>query len=148
MVDLLRKISPLMNESVLMKMYQFLVEQEQNTPWYMVVVGIFLVVFAGFTFTGANVIQKHVCDGTLNVWSLFLIRGLTQMPIMATHVLFTKGNFVGPIESRRTILLQGIFGGLLLMAIFVAIQHVPLGNASAIFFTTPGTKSKSNKNWF
>ena len=32
---------------------------------------------------------------------------------------------------------QGTFGGLLLLFIFVAIQHVPLGNASAIFFCTP-----------
>ena len=33
--------------------------------------------------------------------------------------------------------LQGFCGGLLLLSIFVAIQHVPLGNAAAIFFCTP-----------
>ena len=33
--------------------------------------------------------------------------------------------------------LQGFFGGLLILSILVAIQHVPLGNAAAIFFCTP-----------
>ena len=34
-------------------------------------------------------------------------------------------------------LLQGFFGGLLILSVFVAFQHVPLGNASAIFSCTP-----------
>ena len=33
--------------------------------------------------------------------------------------------------------LQGLCGGLLTLSILVAIQHVPLGNAAAIFFCTP-----------
>ena len=103
----------------------------------MTVLGIFLVVFAGCTFTGANVIQKVVCEGKLNLWSLFLIRGMTQMPVMGSAVLWTKTSFLGPKETRYQMFLQGFCGGLLLLAIFVAIQHVPLGNASAIFFCTP-----------
>ena len=34
------------------------------------------------------------------IWSLFLIRGLTQMPVMASHVIWTKTSFIGPKESR------------------------------------------------
>ena len=45
---------------------------------------------------------------------------------------------------RRTIFCLGIFGGLVLLGIFITIQHVPLGNASAIFFSTPGLRSRSN----
>ena len=33
--------------------------------------------------------------------------------------------------------LQGLCGGLLTLSIFVAIQHVPLGNLAAIFSCTP-----------
>ena len=33
--------------------------------------------------------------------------------------------------------LQGFCGGLLILSVFVAFQHVPLGNASAIFSCTP-----------
>ena len=35
------------------------------------------------------------------------------------------------------IVLQGMGGGLLLLFIYMAIQRVPLGNSSAIFFCTP-----------
>lgn len=98
--------------------------------------GIFLVVLAGCAFTAANVIQKHVCS-SLNFWSLFLIRSLTQILIMGTVLTLTRTSFLGPREARLRIFLQGTFGGLLLLAIFVAVKHVPLGNASAIFFCTP-----------
>ena len=87
-----------------MKMHLCVAEEERKIPWYMVVLGVFLVCFAGFTFTGANVIQKVVCQGKLNFWSLFLIRALTQMPIMASHILLTKTSFIGPKESRYTTL--------------------------------------------
>lgn len=110
--------------------------QERPTPWYKVVLGISLVVFAGCVFTCANVIQKIVCP-SLNFWSLFLIRSLTQAPTMAAAILCRKSGFLGPPEARKKIFAQGTFGGLLLLAIFVAIEHVPLGNASAIFFCTP-----------
>lgn len=111
-------------------------EAERPTPWYKVVFGISLVVFAGCVFTCANVIQKIVCP-SLNFWSLFLIRSLTQTPIMGAVILCRKSGFLGPKEARKKIFAQGTFGGLLLLAIFVAIEHVPLGNASAIFFCTP-----------
>lgn len=110
--------------------------EERPTPVYKVVFGILLVIFAGCSFTGANVIQKLICP-QLNFWSLFLIRSLTQMIIMAIHILMTKGQFFGPKEARRKIFAQGSLGGLLLLAIFVAVEHIPLGNASAIFFCTP-----------
>ena len=103
---------------------------------YMRFLGVFLVILAGFAFTAANVIQKIVCP-ELNFWSLFLIRSLTQIPIMATWTFFTKTPWLGPREIRWKIFMQGTFGGLLLLAIFIAVKHVPLGNASAIFFCTP-----------
>lgn len=77
-----------------------LLEEERKTPLYMTVFGIFLVVFAGCTFTGANVIQKIVCEGKLNFWSLFLIRGMTQLPVMGGYTLWTKSSFFGPKEVR------------------------------------------------
>lgn len=105
-------------------------------PWGKFFLGVFLVILAGCSFTAANVIQKIVCP-SLNFWSLFLIRSLTQLAIMGTHLALTKTSILGPKASRVKIFLQGTFGGLLLLAIFVAVKHVPLGNASAIFFCTP-----------
>ena len=83
-----------------MKMHLCVAEEERKIPWYMVVLGVFLVCFAGFTFTGANVIQKVVCGGKLNFWSLFLIRGMTQLPVMGGYTLWTKSSFFGPKEVR------------------------------------------------
>ena len=66
----------------------------------MAVFGILLVIFAGCTYTGANVIQKIVCKEQLNFWSLLLIRALIQMTIMAGHIFLTKSSLTGPKESR------------------------------------------------
>ena len=41
----------------------------------------FVVVLAGCSFTAANVAQKIICP-SLDFWSLFLIRSLTQMIVM------------------------------------------------------------------
>jgi drug/metabolite transporter (DMT)-like permease len=112
------------------------VQPEPEVPWYKVVFGILLVVAAGCSFTAANVVQKIICP-SLNFWSLLLIRSITQMVVMAGHLTITRTNFLGPKESKNKIFLQGVFGGMLLLAIFVAVKHVPLGNASAIFFCTP-----------
>ena len=105
-------------------------------PLYKQVFGIFLVVLAGCAFTCANVIQKHICPD-LNFWSLFLIRSLTQMPVMACHLIWSKtrdkgwtDQMFGPREARCKIAMQGTFGGFLLLAIFVAVKHVPLGTWS------------------
>lgn len=111
-------------------------QHQAAVPWYKVVFGILLVVGAGCSFTAANVIQKIVCP-SLNFWSLLLIRSLTQMAIMGAHLAWTRTYWLGPKEAKNKIFLQGLFGGLLLLAIFVAVKHVPLGNASAIFFCTP-----------
>ena len=78
-----------------------------------------------------------------------LIRSLIQMTIMAVYVIYRGKKFLPPkevsdkdnpnkiIKARRTIFLQGFFGGLLLLAIFVAVKNVPLGDVSAIIFCTP-----------
>ena len=113
-----------------------LVQEPREPARYMRVLGVFLVVLAGFAFTAANVIQKIICP-VLNFWSLFLIRSLTQIPIMAAWTFWTQTPLLGPREIRCKIFMQGFFGGLLLLAIFLAVKHVPLGNASAIFFCTP-----------
>ena len=45
--------------------------------------------------------------------------------------------FLGPSGVRRRTVIQGLLGGILLAAMFIAIKLVPLGNASAIMFCTP-----------
>ena len=44
---------------------------------------------------------------------------------------------LGPAGVRVRTVMQGMLGGLLLLSMFNAIKHVPLGNSSAIMFCTP-----------
>lgn len=104
--------------------------------WSKYLLGVMLVILAGCAFTAANVVQKIVAP-SLDFWSLLLHRSLVQMAIMAGHVACTTRDWLGHPDTRTKVFLQGVFGGLLLLAIFVAVKHVPLGNASAIFFCTP-----------
>ena len=46
-------------------------------------------------------------------------------------------SLLGPAGVRVRTVMQGILGGLLLLSMFNAIKHVPLGNSSAIMFCTP-----------
>jgi drug/metabolite transporter (DMT)-like permease len=62
---------------------------------------------------------------------------MIQMLITGILVKLNKESFFGPKETRIQMILQGFCGGLLILSVFVAFQHVPLGNASAIFSCTP-----------
>ena len=44
---------------------------------------------------------------------------------------------LGPAGVRVRTVMQGMLGGVLLLCMFNAIKHVPLGNSSAIMFCTP-----------
>ena len=59
-----------------------------------------LVVVSGFTSTSAAVIQRIVCHGELNEWSLFLYRGMIQMLITGILVKLRKESLLGPKETR------------------------------------------------
>jgi len=110
---------------------------EENRKKNLGILGFSLVVVSGFTCSSASVIQRIVCHGTLNFWSLFLYRGMIQMLLTGILVIWNNESFWGPKETRFQMFLQGLCGGLLTLSILVAIQHVPLGNAAAIFFCTP-----------
>ncbi len=98
--------------------------------------GYLLVVNAGVLFTLANVIQKIVAP-KLVFWHLLAYRALAQIVVMFADLQFKNVDWRGPEGHRTRITIQGMMGGVLLLSIFVAIKHIPLGNASAIFFCTP-----------
>ncbi len=98
--------------------------------------GYLLVVNAGLLFTLASVIQKIVAP-ELVFWHLLAYRALAQIVIMFADLQLRNVDPRGPSGKRARIACQGLMGGALLLCIFVAITHVPLGSASAIFFCTP-----------
>lgn len=111
---------------------------EENMSAVKTVAGYSLIILAGLFFTTANVIQKIVAP-ELNFWHLLFFRAIVQMVIMAADIFRRRIDIWGRPELyiRIRIFFQGLLGGLLLLCIFVAIKHVPLGNSSAIFFCTP-----------
>ena len=77
--------------------------------------------------------------GDINCWQLLLIRTSLQMAAMLPLMWWTRSYPLGPPDcyTRGKILAQGVLGGLLLLCIFVAVAHLPLGDSTAIFFSSP-----------
>ena len=98
--------------------------------------GYLLIVTAGILFTVANVIQKIVAP-ELVFWHLLVYRAFVQIAVTYAELKWRGVSPLGPREHRWRIVTQGLLGGFLLLCLFIAIKHVPLGSASAIFFCTP-----------
>jgi len=54
----------------------------EDVSIFWIILGIFLVISAGFTFTASNVIQKFYLQ-SLTFWQLLLHRSIVQTSIMA-----------------------------------------------------------------
>lgn len=100
------------------------------------ILAVAMVILAGFTFTGANVLQKKTYPG-LDYLTLLFHRSITQTSLLGLYFLVRKKTILGPEGSRAWLCAQGTIGAMLLICIFVAVRNVPLGSASAIFFCTP-----------
>lgn len=103
------------------------------------VFGIGLVVLAGMTFTGSNVLQNFFVKD-VNFFFLLAVRAIMQLVVTDLDLKCSGNNVFGGetnLKARFKIVLQGLFGGILLLCIFYSVTHIPLGNASAIFFLTP-----------
>jgi hypothetical protein len=109
---------------------------EETIPKYKIVLGYLLVMASGFLFTGANVVQKTF-TGKTNFSNLLLVRSICQITSTGSWIGYSNKSLSGPSEVKTKVIVQTIFGGFLLLAIFIAVKHVPLGNAQAMFSCTP-----------
>lgn len=98
--------------------------------------GYLFIVSAGLLFTAGNVLWKAAAP-ELNFWHMLVYRAAMQVAVMLADLALRRLDPRGPAEHRRRVLLQGGMGGFMLLCIFVAVRHVPLGNCSAIFFCNP-----------
>ena len=108
-----------------------------NAPQPFVYLGFCCAILAGLCFTSSNVMVKYIPD--VNSWQLLFVRCiaqlLTMVPIMycgGHHILGTPD-----FSTRWRIFAQGVLGGMLLLAIFEAVARLPLGDCTAIFFSSP-----------
>lgn len=111
-------------------------KNSEHVPRRYKLLAVAMVIFAGFTFTGANVLQKKTYPG-LDYLTLLFHRSSVQTGMLSIYFLVTRKSILGPDGSRGWLCGQGAIGAVLLICIFVAVRNVPLGSASAIFFCTP-----------
>merc|ERR1711884_243562 len=80
---------------------------------------------------------KYLPD--VNSWQLLFVRCLLQILAMIPIMISTGSHPFGTPDfaTRWRVAAQGILGGFLLLAIFQAVSSLPLGDATAIFFSSP-----------
>jgi len=107
------------------------------TPEPLVYLGYCCAILAGLCFTSSNVMIKYIPE--VNSWQLLLVRCLAQLATMVPIMLLGKHNIFGTPDfaTRWRLVAQGVLGGFLLLGIFVAVARMPLGDCTAIFFSSP-----------
>jgi drug/metabolite transporter (DMT)-like permease len=108
-----------------------------GAPEPFTLLGYAFAVLAGLCFTASNVMVKFV--PFISTWQLLFVRCILQLLVMIPTMFIYKANPMGTpdLATRWRIFAQGILGGFLLLAIFQAVSTLPLGDATAIFFSSP-----------
>jgi len=112
------------------------IEAEQTSDPYECL-GFAFAVLAGICFTSSNVMVKYLVNVTS--WELLFVRCIIQASFMLPLILVHKKSVFGPPDfpTRSRVFAQGVLGGILLLCIFEAVADLPLGDATAIFFSSP-----------
>lgn len=102
-----------------------------------VYLGFACAVLAGICFTSSNVMVKFV--PLISSWQLLFVRCTLQLFAMIPLIWVSGENMFGTPDfaTRWRVAAQGILGGILLLVIFEAVARVPLGDCTAIFFSSP-----------
>ena len=108
-----------------------------NVPQPFVYLGYCCAILAGLCFTSSNVMVKYIPD--VNSWQLLFVRCVSQLLAMFPIMWHGKHSMFGTpdLATRWRIGAQGVLGGILLLCIFVAVARMPLGDCTAIFFSSP-----------
>lgn len=113
---------------------------DEPAPKSYVCLGYTFSIIAGFCFTSCNVGIKFAgISIEVSSWQMLFVRCLSQLIIMVPIMWWTKSNIFGTPDfaTRWRIAAQGIVGGFLLLSIFEAVQRLPIGDCTAIFFSNP-----------
>jgi len=100
-------------------------------------IGLFTTAFAGLCFTSGNTMVKLLPPGSS--YDILLLRSLIQMQLMLPLVIRADSGFYGSEDwsTRWRVVAQGAMGGFLLLSVMQAVSRLPLGDSTAIFFSSP-----------
>ena len=70
---------------------------------------------------------------------MLLVRCIGQSVLMVPLICWTRSPLLATpdLRTRWRLVAQAVLGGLLLLSIFEAVQRLPIGDCTAIFFSTP-----------
>lgn len=110
--------------------------RRETMPQAFVALGFTFAILAGICFTSTNTMIKLVPQ--MNSWHLMLVRCFVQMLCMLPIIWWTKAPMIfRDCATNLKIFAQGSLGGLLLLSLFLAVTNLPLGDATAMFFSSP-----------
>ncbi|XP_023335735.1 solute carrier family 35 member G1 isoform X1 [Eurytemora carolleeae] len=98
--------------------------------------GYFLTLIGGILYTASSALINLVPE--INPWTLIILRCLVQLILMVPVLVWTRTNPLGPSGLRLKIIMQGIVGGVLLLAIYLSINRLPTDVVALFFFSVPG----------
>jgi len=113
---------------------------DEPAPKSYVCLGYTFSIIAGFCFTSCNVGIKFAgISIEVSAWQMLLVRCLSQLILMLPLIWWTKSDIFGAPDfaTRWRIAAQAIVGGFLLLSIFEAVERLPIGDCTAIFFSNP-----------
>ncbi|XP_065336171.1 solute carrier family 35 member G1-like [Cloeon dipterum] len=105
--------------------------QMLKTNWW----AILLTFISGVCFTASTALIKGL--NTIDPMDLLLLRGLIQFVAITPFVIYERKNPFGPPSVRLYLLLQGVIGGLTLVALFFATRRLPLGDSTTVIYSSP-----------
>ena len=75
----------------------------------------------------------------MSAWQMLLVRCLAQSLGMLPIVCWWRVSLLGTPDTatRWRLCAQGVVGGAFLLCIFESVQRLPIGDCTAIFFSTP-----------
>jgi len=109
----------------------------EGTDVRSLLVGGATTAFAGLCFTSANTMVKLLPPGSS--YDILLLRSLIQMQLMLPLVIRADKGFYGAEDwqTKLRVVGQGALGGFLLLSVMQAVSRLPLGDSTAIFFSSP-----------
>jgi len=109
----------------------------ERTDVRSLLIGVATTAFAGLCFTSGNTMVKLLPPGSS--YDILLLRSLIQMQLMLPLVIRADKGFYGSEDwkTRWRVVGQGALGGFLLLSVMQAVSRLPLGDSTAIFFSSP-----------
>lgn len=110
---------------------------QEEVPRFWQLMGYTFSIVAGLCFTASNVFIKYT--PLASSWQMLCVRCVIQILIMFPLMLATKSPIFGPpdLPSRCRLVAQSIVGGVFLLVTFEAVERLPIGDCTAIFFSSP-----------